>query len=150
MQIELQDKQSQPVSYIRTRTSQDQLPKVIGESYKKIADYLCGLGEQPMGAPYTAYYNMDMQDLDVEMGFPVSKILPEHEEIKAREIEARRVVTTMYKGPYSGMEATYSGIFKWIGEKGYHLTGGSYEYYHNSPQDVPESELLTEIVMPIK
>ena len=86
----------------------------------------------------------------MEMGFPVSKALPESEEIKARKIEAGRVVSAMYKGPYSGMEATYSGILKWIEEKGYQLTGVSYEYYHNSPQDVPESELLTEIVMPIK
>lgn len=150
MDIELKEKQSQFVSYIRTRISQDRLPRVIGESYMKIANYMCSLGEQPMGVPYTAYYNLDMQDLDVEMGIPVSKVLPESEEIKAREIEAGRVVSTMYKGPYSEMEATYVEIFKWIKENGYHPTGVSYEYYHNSPQDVSESELLTEIVIPIK
>ena len=149
MEIELKEKRSQFVLYIRTRTRQDKLPQVIGENYMKIANYMCSLGEQPVGVPYTAYYNMDMQDLDVEMGFPVSKALPESKEIKAREIEAEKVVTTMYKGPYSGMEATYVEIFKWIEEKGYHPTGVCYEYYHNSPQDVPESELLTEIVIPI-
>jgi effector-binding domain-containing protein len=116
----------------------------------KIADYLCRLGEQPIGAPYTAYYNLDMQDLDVEMGFPVAKALPESGEVKFREIEAGKVVSTRYRGPYSGMEATYAEILKWIEEKGYQLTGASYEYYHNSPQDVPESELLTEIVIPIR
>jgi effector-binding domain-containing protein len=127
----------------------DKLSQVIGESYKKIADYLCSLGEQPMGVPYTAYYNMDMQDLDVEMGFPVSKALPESEEIKAREIEAQQVASTMYKGPYGKMEPTYVELLKWIEEKGYQLTGVSYEYYHNSPDEVPESELLTEIVLPV-
>jgi effector-binding domain-containing protein len=116
----------------------------------KIANYLCSLGEQPIGVPYTAYYNLDMQNLDVEMGFPVSKALPESEEIKAREIKAEQVVSTMYKGPYAKMEATYVELLKWIEEKGYQLTGVSYEYYHNSPEDVPESELLTEIVIPIK
>lgn len=150
MEIDLKEKQSQFVSYIRTRTSQDKLPQVIGESYMKIANYLCSLGEQPIGVPYTAYYNLDMQNLDVEMGFPVSKALPESEEIKAREIKAEQVVSTMYKGPYAKMEATYVELLKWIEEKGYQLTGVSYEYYHNSPEDVPESELLTEIVIPIK
>lgn len=150
MEIGLKEKQAQSVLYIRTRAPQEKLPQVIGESYMKIHEYLCSLGEQPAGAPYTAYYNLDMLDLDVEMGFPVSRELPESGEIKAREIEAGRVVSAMYKGPYSGMEATYGRIIKWIGERGYHLTGVSYEYYLNSPQEVPESELITEIVLPVR
>jgi effector-binding domain-containing protein len=116
----------------------------------KIANYMCSLGEQPMGVPYTAYYNFDVQNLDVEMGFPVSKALPESQEIKAREIKAGQVASTMYQGPYEKMEPTYIELFKWIEENGYHLTGVCYEYYHNSPEDVPESELLTEIVLPIE
>ena len=100
--------------------------------------------------PYTAYYNLDMQDLDVEMGFPVSKVLPEGEEIKFREIEAGRVISAMYRGPYSKMEPAYAAILKYIEEKGCQPVGICYEYYYNSPQEVPESELLTEIVMPIK
>ncbi len=61
-----------------------------------------------------------------------------------------RAVSAMYKGPYSGMEAVYNEIFKWIGEKGYQPAGVYYEYYYNSPQEVPESELLTKIVIPLK
>jgi effector-binding domain-containing protein len=150
MEIELKEKPSQLVLYIRTRTSLDKLPQLIGGSYMKIANYLCSLGEQPMGVPYTAYYNLDMQNLDVEMGFPVTKALPETEEIKTREIETQQVVSTMHQGPYAKMEPTYIELFKWIEENGYHPTGVCYEYYHNSPEEVPESELLTEIVLPIK
>lgn len=150
MQIELKEVQPQPVLYIRTRASQEKLPQVIGESYKKIAEYMIGLGTPPMKAPYTAYYKLDMQDLDAEMGFPVSKALPENSDIKAREIEAGKAVCALYKGAYSEMEVPYGQILKWIEENGYQLAGVSYEYYHNSPQDVPASELLTEIVIPVK
>ena len=73
MEINLKELKSQPVLYIKTRTSLNKLPKVIGESYMKIVNYMQSLGEQPTGLPYTAYYNLDMQDMDVEMGFPVSK-----------------------------------------------------------------------------
>jgi hypothetical protein len=51
-------------------------PNIIGESYLKLVDYLNKLGEQPADMAFTAYYNFDMQNMDVEMGFLVSKPLP--------------------------------------------------------------------------
>lgn len=149
MEISIKELQSQPVLQVRTRTSLDRLPQVIGESYAKIANYMQSLGEKPAGVPYTAYYSLDMQDMDVEMGFPASKPLPEGREVKAGEILAK-AACAMYKGPYSGMEGAYNEIFKWIAERGLQPKGVYYEHYYNSPQDVPENELLTEIVIPLK
>jgi effector-binding domain-containing protein len=48
------------------------------------------------------------------------------------------------------MEPIYAAMSKWISENGYVATGTSYEYYYNSPADVPESELLTKVVFPVK
>jgi len=148
--IELNELEAQPVLAIRTRTPFENLSMVIGQSYQKIAEYLAELGEQPACAPYTKYYNLDMQDLDVEMGFPVAKPLPGKGEIKQGEVPRGRYVSTMYKGPYSQMEAPYKEMSKWMEEKGLEPTGVCYEYYYNSPVEVPESELLTKIVMPVK
>lgn len=148
--IELSEQEAQPVLSIRTRTALENLPNVIGESYGKIMQYLDELGEQPADAPFTAYYNLDMQDLNVEMGFPVAKLLPEKGEIESGEIPQGKYVSYMYKGAYSQMEQTYNEVFKWIEEKGYEQKGVYYEYYFNSPCEVPESELLTKIVIPLK
>lgn len=149
LKIELTEEKAQPVLSIRATTNLKALPQVIGESYMKIMAYLQELGEQMVFAPFTAYHNLDMQNLDVEMGFPVAKLLPEKDTIKAREIPAGKVVSAMYKGSYSGMEQPYNEMAAWIKENGYTPAGISYEYYFNSPQDVPETELLTKIVMPI-
>lgn len=147
--IELSEEKVQPVITIRTTTKLELLPQVIGESYMKIMAYLEELGEKPAFAPFTAYHNLDMQNLDVEMGFPVARLLPEKGDIKARELPPGKVVSSMYKGPYSGMEQPYNQMAEWIEANGYTPTGISYEYYFNSPQEVPESELLTKIVMPV-
>jgi len=149
-QFELSEQKAQPVLSIRTRTAVENLPKVIGESYEKIMKYLAGLGEQPSGVPFAAYYNLDMKDLDVEMGFPVAKLLPEKGDIKSGEIPEGKYVSCMYKGAYSQMEQPYNEMFKWIEENGYEQKGVYFEYYYNSPNDVPESELLTRIVMALK
>lgn len=147
--IELLEQKAQPVLAVRTNTAMSELPKVIGENYGKIMGYMTELGTQPVSAPYTAYYNLDMENLDVEMGFPVSQIYPEKDGIQPREIPAGKSACCMYKGPYSGMEQPYNEMFRWIEENGFQPTGVYYEYYYNAPGEVPESELLTNIVIPV-
>jgi len=112
--------------------------------------YLNEISEQPSGAPFSAYYNMDMDNLDVEMGFPVAKPLAGKGEIKAGEIPAGKQVSCVHKGPYNQMEPVYNALLQWIEENGQTSTGVSYEFYYNSPLEVPESELLTKIVFPLK
>lgn len=149
-EILLSEQQKQNALSIRTRTKLEELPSKIGEAYGKIMQYLIELGLTPMDAPYTAYYNLDMDDLDVEMGFPVASLLQDKEDIKATIIPAGNYVSCMHKGPYSQMEEPYEAMTKWIQENGHEALGISYEYYYNSPMEVEESELLTKIVMPIK
>lgn len=149
LNIELTDQEAQPVLFIRTRTSMAQLPQVIGSAYGKIMQYLNEIGAAPADAPYTAYYNMDMDDLDVEMGFPIDRQLPGREEIDFRVIEAGKYLSCLYTGPYSGMEEPYNKMAKWIEDNNCQATGISYEYYYNDPGSVPESELITKIVMPV-
>ncbi|NLI91460.1 MAG: GyrI-like domain-containing protein [Peptococcaceae bacterium] len=148
--IELLEQQAQPVLAVKTKTRMEDLPRIIGESYGKIMGYMSELGEQPADAPYTAYYNLDMENLDVEMGFPVSKAFPDKDGVKAAEIPGGKFACSIFKGPYSSMEGAYNQMFKWIEENGYQSTGVYYEYYYNAPSEVPESELLTRIVMPLK
>ncbi|MDN5308915.1 MAG: hypothetical protein PWP14_309 [Methanolobus sp.] len=148
--IEMKEEKAQPVLSIRTRAAVRDLPSIIGESYGKIMQYLEKIGEQPAGAPFVAYYNMDMEDLDLEIGFPVLKPLEGSGEIGRSEIPAGKYISVMYKGPYAGMEKPYSEMAEWIGEHGHKPKGIAYEYYCNSPMEVLESELLTRIVMAVE
>ncbi len=149
-QITLKQQASQPVLSIRKTFSSSKLSEEIGKSYGMIAMYMQEIGEQPKEAPFTAYYNMDMENLDVEMGFPVSKTLAGRGEIKAGEIPEGEYVEGMYKGSYAGVAAAYEAMNTWMNEKGITPTGTSYEYYLNTPGEVPDSELLTKIVFPVK
>lgn len=148
--FELTDQPAQPVLSIRTRTAVGNLPQELGKAYGAIIQYLNEIGEKPSEAAFAGYYNMDMENLDVEMGFTVAKPLAGKGEIQASEIPAGKQVSCFYKGPYSQMEPVYNDMMQWINENGHTPTGVSYEFYYNSPMDVPESELLTKIVFPLK
>jgi effector-binding domain-containing protein len=92
---------------------------------------------------------MDMGNLDGEIGFPVAKQLPGKGEIQPNEIPTGKQVSYLYKGPYAQMETAYGTIAKWMEAQGHVPTGIVYEFYYNSPMEVPESELLTKIVFPV-
>ena len=147
--IELLEQSAQPVLSIRTRTTVGNLPQVLGNAYGAIMLYLGELNEHPSGAPFVAYYNMDMQNLDLEIGFPVSGILPGKNEIKPNEIPAGKQVSCLHKGPYHQIEPAYHALMQWVAENGYTATGTAYEFYLNEPGKTPESELLTKIVFPL-
>jgi effector-binding domain-containing protein len=148
--IELTDNKEQPTLSVRTRTPMENLQAEMGKAYGAIFAYLGEKGGQPAGAPFAAYYNMDMQDLDVEIGVPVSKPFPGQGTIKESVIPAGRQASCVYKGPYLQIGPAYEALTKWIGENGYVPTGICYEFYLNEPGAVPESELLTKIVFLLK
>jgi effector-binding domain-containing protein len=148
---EIRKQQAQPVMSIRMRTSVQNLPDVLGKGFGDVVNYIIGQGAQPQGPPFVAYYNMDMENLDIEIGFPVAKKLPGAGEIKAGEIPAGKVASCIYTGPYGeGMKAAYEALQKLVAEKGGEPTGIVYEIYFNSPMDMPPAELKTMIIFPLK
>jgi len=123
---------------------------LLGEAYGRIAAYLAGSGEIPAGAPFTAYYNMDMQDLDVEIGFPVSKPLAGKDDIRASEIPGGKLAFALHTGPYSECGPAYEALTQFVKEHGFEATGVAYEFYLNDPQETPQAQLQTQIVFPLK
>lgn len=147
--IEIVKKSKQPVISIKTKTKIENLPIVIGETYGKIEEYLREIGEYPEDIPFVRYFNMDMENLKVEIGFPVYKELPEKDDIEFSYIEEMKAVYGLYQGPYQEMGETYDEIMIWIEDNGMKPTGIFLESYYNSPEDVSEDKLLTRILMPL-
>lgn len=148
--FEFLEKPAQPVLSIRTRSSVSDLPKVLGEAYDKLMQYMEEIKETPTDAPFVAYYNMDMTDLDIEVGLPVSKPIPGKGEVRQSEIPAGKQVSCIYTGPYSKCEPAYNALIQWVAENGHEAVGTAYEFYLNDPKDTPEEQLATRIMYPLK
>ena len=147
---EIEERKAQDVLSVRTKASVQDLPQVMGKVYGNIAQYLGEMGECPAGPPFATYYNMDMQNLDVEIGFPVSKNLQGKNDIKASKIPAGEYASCVFTGPYSDIEPAYNALSHWIKENRYEVTGIAYEFYLNDPDVTPPNELKTEILFPLK
>ena len=146
----IKEQKEQPFLAIRVRTPVSDLPAKLGESYGAIMGYLGDLGRQPASMPFSAYYNQDMQDLDVEIGIPTAEILPGSGNIYGAEIPAGKVAECVYTGPYSQMEPAYQQLAEFVAQQGVEVTGIAYEMYIDDPGVTPESELRTSIIFPLK
>ncbi len=147
---EVREQPAQPALSIRARTSVQDLPAVIGKAYGAIAQYMGGLGEESAGPPFVAHFNMDMQNLDVEMGFPVRRPLAGQGEIQASQIPGGKAATCLHTGPYSELVPAYQALADWVKDHGYDPVGISYEIYLNDPGHTPPQKLETLIMFPLK
>lgn len=149
-EFELSEQKAQNTIAIRTRSAASDLPQVLGKAFDALMNYMNETGVQALGAPFVGYFNMDIQDLDIEVGFPVAVPSVEKGEIKPSTIPAGKQLSCLYKGPYSQIEPAYNAVMEHIAVNNYTWTGICYEFYLNDPDNTPESELLTKIVMFLK
>jgi effector-binding domain-containing protein len=147
---EIKEQPAQPVLSIRASSPVQGLPQVLGASLGAITQHLGSLGENPAGAPFVAYFNMDMQDLDIEIGIPVSHPLEGVGNIQANKIFGGKLATCFYVGPYSDIGPAYEALTQFVKDKGFEATGTAYEFYLNDPQTVQPTELQTQIYFPLK
>jgi effector-binding domain-containing protein len=92
---------------------------------------------------------MDLENLDVEMGFPVARPVERTGEIVGRSIPVQKAVTGIFLGPYPDSDPLMMEIMRWIADRGYEQQGPIFNYYLNDA-DRPPCELLTQIVIPIR
>ncbi|MBN2897899.1 MAG: GyrI-like domain-containing protein [Clostridia bacterium] len=135
------------VLYIHTTSSVQDLPMVLGRCYGEIMTYMHEKHISAHGAPYVAYYNMDMDNLDIDVGVPVDTLVESNQSnIKCGTIPSGNYVSTLHVGPYNKIESAYKALITYIEESGVRSTGAAYEYYLNDPQETPESELQTQVL----
>ena len=146
---EIKEQAAMPVLSVRTRCAVAELQQVLGQTYSQIEAHLAQAGAQPVYAPFVVYNNMDMDALDIDVGFPVAPGVAGAGEIQANELPAGRVLAAFYTGPYDDMPEAYAAVDAFAQEHDVKRRGMVYEFYHNDPTVTPPDQLMTEIVFPL-
>ena len=149
-QCKLTNRDAQPTLVVRKRAPVQQLPQVLGQAWGAIMQYAGRNGLMPAGPPYVAYHNMDMQNLDLEIGFPFAKKASGEGEVEAGVLPAGKAVECLHVGPYDKVAGAYEALQKWLDENHKTATGIAYEFYLNDPQTTRPEDLQTRVVFPLK
>jgi effector-binding domain-containing protein len=136
----------------RTGVSMDNMMSLINEDVEKLMTYLSEQGKQLAGAPYLAYMNpnADWSQFDIEWGLPIDEPVPVKGEFIMSRSCGGKALTVTHKGAYKDLETTYNALMSYAKGNSLESTGIYYDYYLNDPNDTLESELLTQVVYPIK
>jgi len=146
--INLFDQPEQHVLSIRTTIHFNDFPDFSGQVYRKIEEYAAQTGLLFSDSPFVCFYNTDLENLDVEIGFPVANSAPGNGKIAGHTFPAQKVVSGIFLGAYQDTDPLMFSILQWVTDHGYKQQGPIFNYYLND-DDRPVGELLTRIAVPI-
>ncbi|HMK53408.1 MAG TPA: GyrI-like domain-containing protein [Methanobacteriaceae archaeon] len=149
MQIEIKTIPQHQVAFIFQKGSYTKIPEILG----KVVGWLMAQNVEVQMPIYGLYYNSPMEvaeeELEWEVGAAFIGELEGEEDIQIKNVPEHEVVSAVFKGPYGEAASVYMDIIQYALKEGYQLTGPVLESYLNSPDEVSESELLTEVQFPV-
>ncbi len=142
--VEIKVVETPPVNMISARDtiSIKNFDQLFGRAFDKL--HSAGLC---LNGPVLAIYHsedFDPESTDVEVGLTVDAGTED-----TRVLDGGTCAMAVNLGPYSNLHETYTALAKWVEENGYKITASPYEKYLNSPQEVSEEQLVTEVYFPI-
>jgi effector-binding domain-containing protein len=140
-----------PVMYIPKTVSEREF-KNIRSSFDTVVSHVLQNGGKSAGS-FMLYHECTDEIMNVDCCIAVTSLLPESSDIKAKIINGGEwlVARAVHKGAYSGISEAWNDFITWIVGEGYSLVDGPpfWEIYLKSPMEVGESELLTELIVPV-
>jgi len=109
---------------------------------------------EPAGAPFGIYYDdpnkVPPDECRYDICIPISAEIEGDSLVQIKEIAEMEVASIMHKGAYENVGPSWGKLYGWIFKNKYEPAGPGMEVYLNSPMEVPEDSLLTEIQVPVK
>jgi AraC family transcriptional regulator len=126
------------------------IQSVIGQLFQTMKDQnLYPMGPM-MGIYFTDPDSTKPEEMEWEMGFPVTKQAMVQAPLEKKEWTYTKVVTATYMGPYEDIHRIYDKLLPWMDKNGYVMDGPVMEKYLNNPSQVKPEELKTEIWIPCR
>jgi effector-binding domain-containing protein len=120
----------------------------LDAGFARLKEHAAATGAHTAGSPFVFSPDFGKDEFDLIICMPVAAG-EAGEGVAVEEIAGGHVVFTTHKGPYTALPEAYAALFTWVEENGRKPAGAARETYLNDPKDVPESEQLVEIAIPL-
>lgn len=127
--------------------SPEEIGPAMGSGLGEVWDFMQAHGVAPAGGALAVYYEYSPDKMSFRCGFIVGEadLAAASGAIKGDRTPAGRVVTGVLRGAYSGIRPAYGRMHAFFESHGLTFTAPTWEVYQNSPDEVPEDQLITEL-----
>lgn len=156
LQIEVATVAPVTVAYLQASSARDDaaIAAAIGKAYGEVGAFIKGQKLKQAGAPLaidtgtkdTAF----LFDAAIPIDKPPGKPIAADSRVQVKRTYGGKVLKVAQRGPYSQLNATYGRIAAYIAAHAIETNGYAWDEFANDPATVKESEILTNIYLPIK
>jgi AraC family transcriptional regulator len=137
------------VAFIYHKGGFEKIPEYLGE----VVEWLITSELEIREPIYAVFYNSPLEvpdeELEWEVGASFVGDVEGEDKIQLQVIPEQEVIYTIFKGPYVEASAAYFYLYEYAMDNDLQITGPVKEIYLNSPDAVSESELETEVQLPV-
>ena len=143
-----------PYLYV-TKTSSmapEDISSNMGAAFQQVWTFMEANQIRPTGGALSVYYDYSPDRMTFRAGFTVSRadMARAQGEVKGDVTPAGEVLHFQHKGSYATLRDDYDLMMKHLATQGLEMGIPTWEVYLNSPDQVPEAELLTDVFMVLK
>jgi effector-binding domain-containing protein len=131
---------------IEARTSLKDLRKVVSVNRLKIAEYLSKKNVAFTDIPFVAYHNSDINNLEIEICFPINKHISGKGDIKFSIIPEGEIVFCLIQGGHLERKHLYEEMAQWFADNKLKHGSSTYEYFYPS-EDTSDDKTLVKIAI---
>ena len=148
-----EERKETDLAYIECTGPYDKVP--WDELIPRLYGWAKGQKVMPGFHPMAIYYDDPKQVMPdtcrSEIGITFKGNAVEVDGIKTRHISAQKVAALSFKGPGSEYPKAYGELERWIGERGYRVSGPCIEIYSKKPELIDGVMMLySKIMMPVE
>ena len=134
IKVEVKNIGAQKALVLKAKVPTMEIGKKMGEMYERIFGYMGINGIEPVGPPFTVYYEFDPEGNTLfEAGVPVGVAVDSTAEVEYKEYPAMKVASTLYTGPYEEMGPVYTDLEQFITDNGLKKKDIVWEIYLTDP-----------------
>jgi len=151
--VKIKDISQMTVAFINVTGDFSQIPT----TFQKLYGWINRKGYKSIGPSIAVYYNIPGEVPDEQLNWELRSQLsgdiaeaePDTEDLGVKKVDAVKMATTIYKGPYEKMEPVYIALNAWVSTNDYEVSGPVEELYFNDPT-IAGVEPITEIRVPVR
>ncbi|WP_297104779.1 GyrI-like domain-containing protein [uncultured Devosia sp.] len=143
-----------PYLYVSKTSSMapEDISRKMGEAFQEVWAFMESQGINPAGGALSVYYDYSPDSMTFRAGFTVRRedLAKAQGEIRGDVTPASEVLHFRHKGSYATLRDDYDLMMKHLATLEREMGTPAWEIYLNSPDQVPEAELLTDVYLVLK